>query len=99
MIFFLKPGLIFWALLNIPARVRSEWVLRREGLSSICAPACLETSHVGNAGVGVVSLKGAPISMPTFAPLRACFSGKGRFLNLVVLYGCQVLILMLISLL
>ena len=29
--------------------------------------ACQETSHVGNAGVGVVSLKGAPFALPTFA--------------------------------
>ena len=38
----------------IPVRVGSEWArLRRRGLSSIRAPACQETSHVGNAGVGV----------------------------------------------
>ena len=52
----------------IPARVRGEWSgLRRGGVSSVRPPACQDTSHVGNAGVGVVSLKGAPISMPTFA--------------------------------
>ena len=42
----------------IPA-MRSEWAgLRRSER---------ETSHVGNAGVGVVSLKGAPLSLPTLA--------------------------------
>ena len=52
----------------IPARVRGEWSrLRRSGVSSIWAPACEETSHVGNAGVGVVSLKGAHLSLPSFA--------------------------------
>ena len=45
----------------IPARVRSEWSrLRGKGLSSIWAPASQDSSHVGNAGVGVVSLRGAP---------------------------------------
>ena len=52
----------------IPARVRCEWArLRGKGLSSFWSPACQETSHVGNAGVGVVSLKGASVAMPTFA--------------------------------
>ena len=41
--------------------------LRRSGISSIWAPACQDSSHIGNAGVGVVSLKGAPLSLPTFA--------------------------------
>ena len=44
----------------IPARVRSEWSrLRVKGLSSLWAPASQDSSHVGNAGVGVVSLRGA----------------------------------------
>ena len=76
--------------------------LRRNSLSSIWALACQETSHVGNAGVGVVSLKGAPFSLPTFATAQLqrfldcgragrCLLplGRGRFLNLVVLYGYQ----------
>ena len=51
----------------IPARVRSEWSrLRSKGLSSIWAPASQESSHVGNAGVGVISLRGAPLPLPTF---------------------------------
>ena len=44
----------------IPARVRSEWArLRSKGVASIWAPASQDSSHVGNAGVGVVSLRGA----------------------------------------
>ena len=36
----------------IPARARSECNrLRRKGLASIWAPACQDSSHVGNAGV------------------------------------------------
>ena len=48
----------------IPATVRGE---RRKGLATVWAPASQDTSHVCHAGVGVVSLRGAPISLPTFA--------------------------------
>ena len=52
----------------IPARVESEWArLRRKGLPSIWAPACQDSSHVGDAGVGVVSMWCAPLALPTFA--------------------------------
>ena len=45
----------------IPARVRSEWDrLRKKGLASVWAPACQDSSRVGNAGVGVISMRGAP---------------------------------------
>ena len=38
----------------IPAKVRGEWSrLWGKGLASIWAPACHDSSHVGNAGVGV----------------------------------------------
>ena len=48
--------------------MRSEWArLKSEGDASIWAPASQESSHVGNAGVGVVSLRCAPLSLPTFA--------------------------------
>ena len=87
----------------IPARVRSEWSrLRGKGLSSIWAPASQEYSHVGNAGVGVVSLRGAPLALPTFltAQFKSFFDcgravrcllplASGRFLHLFVLYGYQ----------
>ena len=35
-------------------------------MTSVCAHASLESLHVGGAVVGVVSLKGAPFSLPTF---------------------------------
>ena len=87
----------------IPARVRSEWAdLRRKCIHSVWAPASQEGSHVGHAGVGVVSLKGAPVSMPSFATsaFRRFFElgrlvrcvlplGNGRVMHLVVVYGYQ----------
>ena len=87
----------------IPARVRSEWSrLRSKGLSSIWAPASQDSSHVGNAGVGVVSLRGAPLALPTFvtAQFKSFFDcgravrcllplASGRFLHLCFLYGYQ----------
>ena len=87
----------------IPARVRSEWSgLRGKGLSSIWAPASQESTHVGNAEVGVISMRGAPVSLPTFATAQfkrffdggrevRCLLplGAGRFMHLVVLHGHQ----------
>ena len=76
--------------------------LRSKGLSSIWAPASQESSHVGSAGVGVVSMKGAPLALLTFAAAQSkrffdcgravrCMLplGFGRFMHLVVLYGYQ----------
>ena len=52
----------------VSARARSEWRrLRDRSVSSIWSPASHELSAVGNAGVGVVSLRGAPLALPTFA--------------------------------
>ena len=82
----------------LPARVRSEWArLRGEGVASIWAPASQDSSHVGNAGVGVVSLRGAPLSLPAFASAQfkrffdcgravRCMLplGAGRVMHLVV---------------
>ena len=87
----------------ILARDRSEWSrLRSKGLSSIWAPASHDSSHVGNAGVGVVSLRGAPLALPTFATaqFKSFFDcgravrcllplGTGRFMHLFVLSGYQ----------
>ena len=89
--------------LLVPARARSEGKrLLHAGVLSVWAPASLEGGHVGHAGVGVVSLRGAPISMPTFATVG--FSeffhlGRalrchlpipgGRIIHLVVVYGFQ----------
>ena len=52
----------------IPARIRGERAeLRRKGIHSVWSPASQEGSQVGHAGVGIVSLKGAPVAMPSFA--------------------------------
>ena len=84
------------------ARVRGEWAwLRRRGLASVWALSFQDTSHVGHAGVGVVSLRSAPLSLPTFATaqferffhcgraVRCMVPVCGRFLHLVLLYGYQ----------
>ena len=71
-------------------------------MASIWSPASQVSSHVGSAGVGVISLIGAPLSLHTFATaqFRKFFDsgravrclvplGFGRFMHLVVLYGFQ----------
>ena len=87
----------------VPARVRSESArLRARGASSVWSPASQESSHVGHGGAGVVSLKGAPLSLLSSATaqfkrffdcgraLRCLLPvASGRFLHLVVLYGYQ----------
>ena len=89
--------------LRIPDRVRSEWArLKSKGVASIWAPASQDSSHAGNAGVGVVSLRGASLSLPTFATAQfkrffdcgravRCLLplAAGRFMHLFVLYGYQ----------
>ena len=87
----------------IPASVRSEWAsLKNKGVASIWAPASQDSFHVGNAGVGVVSLRGAPLSLHSSATVQfkrffdcgrvvRCTLplGAGRFMHLFVLYGYQ----------
>ena len=86
--------------------------LGSKGLSSIWAPASQDSSHVGNAGVGVVSLRGAPLALPTFATsqFKSFFDcgravrcllplASGKFLHLFVFMVIRVLMLMLSSLL
>ena len=87
----------------IPAWVRSEWArLRKRGLASVWAPACHCSSHVGNGGVGVVSIRGALIALPSFATAQfkrffdcgravRCLLPLGacRFLHLVVYQGAD----------
>ena len=104
--------LIFFAVVEhrlVPARVRSEWArLRCRRLASIGALASKDASHVGHAGVGVVSLRGAPLSLPSIATVQfhlffdcgwlsgVCFLwGGGRVMHLVVLYGYQGLFVIL----
>ena len=87
----------------IPARVRSEWSrLKGKGISSIWAPASQDSSHVGSAGVGGISLRGALLALPSMvtAQFKSFFDcgralrcllpiASGRFLHLFVLYGYQ----------
>ena len=110
----LEAGVDFLAVVEhrlIPARVRSEWArLRRKGMASIWAPASQDSSHVGNAGVGVISMKGAPLALPTFATAqfrRFLITARSAMpFTLMVLVGLctscrviRVLILILSSLL
>ena len=81
--------------------MRSEWArLKSKGVASVWAPASQDSSHVGNAGVGVVSLRGAPLSLLTSATVqfKRFFDGgrvvrctlplgAGRLMHLVVLSG------------
>ena len=77
--------MIFWLLCEhrlIPARVRCEWSrLKRKGLASVWAPASQDSSHVGNAGVGVISMRGAPLALlPLLLPsLGGSLIVVGRF--------------------
>ena len=104
--FALEAGFDFLAVAEhrpIPARVRSGWArLKRKVVASIWALASQDSFHVGNAGVGAVSLRGAFVSLPTFATAQVkrffdcgravrCLLplGSGRFMHLVVLYGFQ----------
>ena len=88
----LEAGVDFLAVVEhrlIPVRV-----------ASIRAPACQDSSHVGNAGVGVISMRGALVALPTFATAQferffdcgravRCLLplGGGIFMHLVVLCG------------
>ena len=52
----------------IPSRARSIChQLRKAGRHSVWAPACQDRVAGGHAGVGVVSLGGAPLTLPSFA--------------------------------
>ena len=49
-----------------PSRARNEWSrLRKRGVQSVWPPADQDSSGAG--GVGLVSLRGAPVTLPTFA--------------------------------
>ena len=76
--------------------------LRRAGFRSVWAPACQDRIAGGHAGVGVVSLGGAPLSLPSFVTpqfeeffrlgrvLRTTLpTGKGGVVHLFVVYGYQ----------
>ena len=80
----------------IPVRVRSEWSrLRSKRLSSMLAPVSKDSSHVGNAGVGVISMTSFATSQ--FRSFFDCGRAvrcmlplaSGRFMHLFVVYGFQ----------
>ena len=64
--------------------------LRGKDISSVWSPASQEFSAVGNAGFGVVSFRGAPLALPTFAtPGFERFFGLGGAVRCLVLLGCR----------
>ena len=76
--------------------------LKVESLHLFWAIASQDSSHVGNAGVGAISMRVAPVSLHTFATAQferfidcdravRCLLplGTGRFMHLVVLCGYQ----------
>ena len=67
----------------IPARVRNEWARRRRtGIWSVWCPANQDSGHLGHAGVGLIRLKGAPLSLPTFATAAfTTYFAQGRALR------------------
>ena len=87
----------------IPARARSVGnQLRKAGFHSVWAPACQDSIPGGHAGVGVVSLGGAPLAPPSFVTpefreffrlgrvLRTTLpTGRGGVVHLFVVYGYQ----------
>ena len=87
----------------IPSRARSiGHQLRKAGHHSIWAPACQDKIAGGHAGVGVVSLGGAPLSLPPFVTpqfqeffrlgrvLRTTLpTAQGGVVHLFVVYGYQ----------
>ena len=87
----------------IPSRARSVChQLRKAGHQSVWSPACQDQVAGGHAGVGVVSLGGAPLSRPSFVTpqfkeffrlgrvLRTTLlAGKGGVVHLFVVFGYQ----------
>ena len=87
----------------IPSRARSVChQLRRAGHHSVWAPACQDEIAGGHAGVGVISLGGAPLSLPSFVTpqfqeffrlgrvLRTTLpAAQGGVVHLFVVYGYQ----------
>ena len=58
-------------------------------MATISAPASQESSHVGNAGVGDISMRGAPLSLPTFATaqVKGCNGGLIALLRAALGHG------------
>ena len=77
----------------VPARARTVTTqLRQARRSSVWAPSCQDVSPGGHAGVGVISLHGAPLSLPTlFDPSFKEFFRIGRAMRVVLPLGNGVL--------
>ena len=76
----------------VPARARNVATqLRKAGLTSVWPAACQDVTPGGHAEVGVVSMHGAPLSLPALAtPAFAEFS-RGRTVRVVIpLHKCGV---------
>ena len=87
----------------IPSRARSVChQLRKAGHHSVWAPACQDKIAGGHAGVGVTSLGGAPLSLPSFVTLQfqeffrlgrvlrtTLPTSRGGVVHLFVVYGYQ----------
>ena len=87
----------------IPARARNvSTQLRKARRSSVCAPSCQDVTPGGHAGVGVISLHGATLSLPTLfhSSFKEFFRvgravsvvlplGNGGIVHLFVIYGYQ----------
>ena len=87
----------------VPARARAVTTqLRQARLSSVWAPSCQDVTPGGHAGVGVISLHGAPLSLPTLLDssfkeffrigrdMRVILTlGNGGVVHLFVIYGYQ----------
>ena len=87
----------------IPARARAVTTqLRQARRSSVWAPSCQDVTPGGHAGVGVISLYGAPLSLPTLLDpsfkeffrigraMRVILPlGNGGVVHLFVIYGYQ----------
>ena len=84
----------------IPSWARSVChQLRRTGHHSVWSPACPDQVAGGRAGVGVVSLGGGPLSLPSFVTLEffkvgrvlrsTLPTGKGGVVHLFVVHGYQ----------
>ena len=88
----------------VPARARAVTTqLRQARRSSVWAPSCQDVTPGGHAGVGVISLHGAPLSLPTLLDpsfkeffrigraMRVVLPlGNGGVVHLFVVYGYQV---------
>ena len=77
----------------VPARARTVTTqLRQARRSSVWAPSCQDVTHGGHAEVGVISLHGAPLSLPTlFDPSFKEFFRIGRAMRVVFPSGNGVL--------